>query len=384
MNQSRTLAVMAGNVVTTGLVVVFLSFRSDPWWLWVFPSGAMVAGNWWGRRFWQDFFADRLAGLGQLGLFLGLVAGICALDPQWLGVFWLTIGGGLLGLGGALTLPGFKFQEQPELITPDPIVNYPLRVNRLLSIIFGWVIWSIPEIPLGWRAPLTILMVTVGLTGLGDWQLAIIDKKLTIDFNGIISSSYRFDLDRFQRLLLVKLQEGGIAWLQLINLKEEVTLPIILLENGTPQGEMTELLSQRYPLARQSTTKDSLQMMGILLPQGIGVFTGLSCLILSTLIWSAIQLSDSPNLTWILGGSFLVAPLLAAMLFLSIVPGSIAPQRVTTLPPWELGTLLILINLVSSPDPAPLVLATIVFLGWGIGIYALHLVRVIPIISKLE
>ncbi len=384
MNQSRTLAVMAGNVVTTGLVVVFLSFRSDPWWVAVFPCVAMVAGNWWGRRFWQDFFADRLAGLGQLGLFLGLVAGICVLDPQWLGVFWLTIGGGLLGLGGALTLPGFKFQEQPELITPDPVVNYPLRVNRLLSIIFGWVIWSIPEIPLVWRAPLTILMVTVGLIGLGDWQLAIIDKKLTIDFNGIISSSYRFDLDRFQRLLLVKLQEGGIAWLQLINLKEEVTLPIILLENVSPHGEMTELLSQRYPLARQSTTRDSLQMMGILLPQAIGVFTGLSCLILGTLIWSAIQLSDSPNLTWILGGSFLVAPLLAAMLFLSIVPGSIAPQRVTTLPPWELGTLLILINLVSSPDPAPLVLATIVFLGWGVGIYALHLVRVIPITSKLE
>ncbi len=384
MNQSRTLAVMAGNVVTTGLVVVFLSFRSDPWWVVGFPCVAMVAGNWWGRRFWQDFFADRLAGLGQLGLFLGLVAGICALDPQWLGVFWLTIGGGLLGLGGALTLPGFKFQEQSELITPDPIVNYPLRVNRLLSIIFGWVIWSIPEIPLVWRAPLTILMVTVGLTGLGDWQLAIIDRKLTIDFNGIISSSYRFDLDRFQRLLLVKLQEGGIAWLQLINLKEEVTLPIILLENVSPHGEMTELLSQRYPLARQSTTKDSLQMMGILLPQAIGVFTGLSCLILGTLIWSAIQLSDSPNLTWILGGSFLVAPLLAAILFLSIVPGSIAPQRVTTLPPWELGTLLILINLVSSSDPAPLVLATIVFLGWGVGIYALHLVRVIPITSKLE
>ena len=384
MNQSRTLAVMAGNVVTTGLVVVFLSFRGDPWWVWCFPAVAMVAGNWWGRRFWQDFFADRLAGLGQLGLFLGLVAGICALDPQWLGVFWLTIGGGLLGLGGALTLPGFKFQEQPDLITPDPIVNYPLRVNRLLSIIFGWVIWSIPEIPLGWRAPLTILMVTVGLTGLGDWQLAIIDRKLTIDFNGIISSSYRFDLDRFQRLLLVKLQEGGIAWLQLINLKEEVTLPIILLENVSPHGEMTELLSQRYPLARQSTTRDSLQMMGILLPQAIGVFTGLSCLILGTLIWSAIRLSDSPNLTWILGGSFLVAPLLAPMLFLSIVPGSIAPQRVTTLPPWELGTLLILINLVSSPDPASLVLATIVFLGWGVGIYALHLVRVIPITSKLE
>jgi len=384
MNQSRTLAVMAGNVVTTGLVVVFLSFRSYPWWVVGFPCVAMVAGNWWGRRFWQDFFADRLAGLGQLGLFLGLVAGICTLDPQWLGVFWLTIGGGLLGLGGALTLPGFKFQEQPDLITPDPIVNYPLRVNRLLSIIFGWVIWSIPEIPLVWRAPLTILMVTVGLTGLGDWQLAIIDRKLTIDFNGIISSSYRFDLDRFQRLLLVKLQEGGIAWLQLINLKEEVTLPIILLENVSPHGEMTELLSQRYPLARQSTTRDSLQMMGILLPQAIGVFTGLSCLILGTLIWSAIQLSDSPNLTWILGGSFLVAPLLAATLFLSIVPGSIAPQRVTTLPPWELGTLLILINLVSSPDPAPLVLATIVFLGWGIGIYALHLVRVIPITSKLE
>ncbi len=378
MSQSHALQVMAGNVLTTGLLALLLSFRSEPWWMWLCLTGGLGAGWYLGKDFWRDFFTDRLAWLGQVSLFLGLVLGICSLDPLWLGGFWLTIGGGLLGLGGAL-YSGIKFQEAPALLSPDPLVHHPLRVNRLLSIVFGWLIWSIVEIPVSWRAPLTILFVTVGLVGLGNWQLGIVDKKLRIEFSGIINISYLFNLDRFQRLLLVKLQEGGIAWLQLTNINEEVTLPIILLEDNSLNDKMTETIRQRYPLISQSTTRDSLQMMSILLPQAIGVFAAITCLILGTILWSALKLPESPSLIWILGGCFLISPILACALFLLTVPGSIAPQKIGHFPPWELGILLIIVQLISSPNTVPLLLATIVFLSWGIGIYCLHLVRVIPI-----
>ncbi len=370
-------------MTTTGLLTLFLSFRGEPWLLWLFPLGSFVVGRYLGKHFWNNFFTDRLSFLGLLGLFLGLTLGLCYLDPLWLSTFWLTMGGGLVGLGGALT--GIKLPEHPDLITPDPLVQHPLRVNRLLSITVGWLTWSIPDIPIWWRAPLTIFLTTLGLIGLGNWHLEIKGKDLRLGFNGIISSFYRFNLDRFQRLMLVKLQEGGISWLQIANPREEITLPIILLETTANRGEIAEILSQHYPLARQTTTRDSLQMIGILLPQAMGVFAGISCLILGTILWSSVEIPESQSyyLTWILGGSFLLAPPLSSALFLAIVPGSIAPHAIYNSPPWELGALLILVNLANTTDVISLIISTIVFLSWGIGIYAFQLVRIIPIGSKL-
>lgn len=384
MNLSRSLAVMAGNVLTTGLLVLFLNFPRDSGLLWLFPVGALLLGRRYGNHLWRDFFTDRFSALGLGGLALGLILGLCYSDPLWLTIFWLTIGGGLLGLGWAL--PGLKLLSNSDLISPEPSVHYPIRVNRLLSILWGWLIWSIPSIPIGWRAPLAILFVTLGLMSVGNWQLGIEGKELTIGFKGVINISYQFNLDRFQRLLLVKLQEGGISWLQLTNPQEELTLPSILLESTVSKSDITDILSQRYPLARQVTTRDSLQMMGILLPQAMGVFAGISCLVLGTILWTIIRIPESQSyaITWLLGSSFILSPILASCLFLLVVPGSIPPPVIVSLPPWELGVIIILVYLFSQGDVMPLLLATIVFLSWGVGICMFQLVRLVPIISKLN
>lgn len=370
---------MAGNVITTAVLIFLLTSSALPWWLWFVPCGVGLLASRWGNLFWCHFFTDRLLPLGLLGLTLGLVLAVCQLDPLWLQVFWLVIGGGLLGLGIALPRSGITWERARDIITPDPVFHYPVRVSRLLTVVWGWLVWSLADIPLGWRAPLAVLFTTIGLAGVGNWRVEVVGKELTIEFAGIINSCYRFNLDRFQRLLLVKLQEGGVTWLQLANPREEVTLPLILLEMAANQGEMSEVLSQRYPFARQVATRDSLQMMGILLPQATGILAGLGCLVLGTFLWWSLEVSDSQAhvLTWLLGASFLLSPLLASWLFLVIVPGSIPPQSTFGLPPWELGMLFILINVITQPDT--LLLAAIVFLIWGVGIYLLQLVRLIPI-----
>ncbi|MFN3359872.1 MAG: hypothetical protein ACK421_00330 [Pseudanabaenaceae cyanobacterium] len=370
---------MAGNVIATALLVFLLTYRVLPWWLWLLPAVVALGVSRWGGVFWRYFFTDRLLPLGLLGLTLGLMFAVCQLDPLWLQVFWLGVGGGLLGLGLALPPSTTAWETVGDVITPDPAFQQPVRVSRLLTVVWGWLVWSLAVIPLSWRAPLAVLFTTVGLAGVGNWRVEVAGKELKIEFAGIIHSCYRFNLDRFQRLLLIKLQEGGVAWLQLANPSQEVTLPIILLETAANQGEMPDILSQRYPFARQVTTRDSLQMMGILLPQGTGILAGLGCLLLGTVLWWTIDVSNTepPVLTWLLGGSLLLSPLLASWLFLVIVPGSIPPQSPSGLPPWELGLLLILINVISQPDP--LLLVAIVFLVWGVGIYLLQLVRLIPI-----
>lgn len=98
MNLSRSLAVMAGNVFTTGLLVLFLSFPTDSGLLWLFPVGALLLGRRYGSHLWRDFFTDRFSALGLGGLSTGsnfgfvlfrsaVVRNFLAHDRRWLARF---------------------------------------------------------------------------------------------------------------------------------------------------------------------------------------------------------------------------------------------------------------------------------------------------------
>lgn len=346
------------------------------------------------------------------GLLFACVFGSLSLKPQWLNYYGGVLGGVWLGvillvyLGQTLILHCLWVLLSGILIglylncshrstglkvglgDDDRRLWQRLCHSFTISIAGWFVLTTVPWFGLaGLRHGLVLVLTIAGILEYHGWQIRISEQTLHLNFYGIwgTQAHYLIPLRQFNRLETVAMTEAqDIQWRQLLGYAHEVTFPLALELSQEDEQTMREAGS----LARHSSTRDSLELVHILLPQGAGIMAGFALVLLgSILLW--VWPADLPiDLMGLLLLSISLTSAYSARLVLSLVsPAHLYPEalaRTRLLLPWEWGGLLAMAVFFLAYNNHLPELAGL-GLGWftlALGITLLSLVRRTPIGTK--
>ena len=330
------------------------------------------------------------------------------------GTLWIVVGAGLLGistwLGLALTKPATEqelaaadrlsvitYSDRTVSVSPTSLGQQPRQFNSLVMLLFSVVFWTTLEGPNSVRTILAIAMAMAGLTGLSTWQIEVqpARKIFNLKFSGIwgLESAFTINLHAFSRLEVVKLREGDMSWMQLVGYNKDITLPSAVIGTAKTDGEseLGKALLDSCHLARHETTRDSIGLVGILLPQGAGILAGMAFVALG--LGGLLFMPAPPRLVLpgciMLMGVCLVSPVVARYILNLVAPASLIPdppRYVERLQAWEIGIALVIAFAVLKQAQGvavlPLLGLGVAWLCFGIGACILTLVRRTPIFSK--
>jgi hypothetical protein len=305
------------------------------------------------------------------------------------------------------------YSDQTALISPSAIGQQPRQFNSLVMIILGFFCWTMLDFPPNLRAIAAICLTSAGLTGFFTWQIQARspDKVLYMRFSGLwgMSSAYSINLRHFSTLSVVKLQESGgeISWMQLSGHNHEITMPLATTtaspvpsnQEELPQDDqLSQIIRDKFHLAKQETERDSLSLASVLLPQGAGILAGIAFITLGGLLLLIFplppKLLPESAIAWF--GVCLVSPAIAKFLLHLVAPNCLQSDRQSHtnnyLQSWQIGTAILLVSaFLSSPSSAkvislvtfnqtlPLVNLICGWLSITIGVCILSLVRRTPL-----
>jgi hypothetical protein len=327
---------------------------------------------------------------------------------------WLFVGAGLLGISTWLGLAIGKpiaesdlavsdrlsvitYGDRSVCISPASLSQQPRQFNSLIMLLLSVFFWTTLEGSSYIRTIVAISLAMAGLTGLSTWQILVQPQQrlLQMQFSGIwgLESIYTINLHAFSRIEVVKLREGDLSWMQLAGYSKDITLPSAVLGTGKTNGEseLGQALLTSCNLARHETTRDSLGLVGILLPQGAGVLAGIAFVAVG--LFSMLFLPSLPR-TGLSGcvmlmGACLISPVVARYVINLVAPASLmpdSPRHSDRLQAWEIGVALVTafaaLRNAQGVNVLPLLSLAGAWTCFGIGICILTLVRRTPIATK--
>ncbi|MEE3715993.1 hypothetical protein V2H45_04440 [Tumidithrix elongata RA019] len=296
------------------------------------------------------------------------------------------------------------YSDQTVLISPTSLTQQPRQFNSAVVLVLSLFFWTMVDLPIGIKAILAIAIAASGLTGFSVWQIHLqpLQHILSLRFSGLwgLQANYTIDLRTFSRLAVVKMQESGgeISWMQLSGNDTEITLPTAITANYVKtneedEDELGKALREKIQLARHDTTRDSLGLVGVLLPQGAGILAGISLLAIGAASLFLLPLPERMLLEGavILLGVCLLSPSIAWYALHLVAPNSLVPdtsRQVNHLQIWEIGAAFTLAAIVvpSSSQGTivlPLLFLACAWLSFGVGACILTLTRRTPIVNKI-
>lgn len=293
--------------------------------------------------------------------------------------------------------------DRTVLISPTALLQQPRQFNSVAILVFSLFFWTMVDLQIGVKAILAIAIAAAGLTGISIWQIYLYPQHriLALHFSGLwgLGANYTIDLRAFSRLALVKMQEssGEISWMQLTGNSLEITLPSAITTNFTrsdaDEDELGKVLREKVQLARHDTNRDSLGLIGVLLPQGAGILAGICLLAIGSV---SLFLLPMPAQNLLEGAVILLAvcllsPAIAWYILNLIAPNSLAPDRmppVNHIQVWEIGAAIaiaaVVLPLVTRAAYAlPLLFLACAWLSFGVGACILTLTRRTPIVNQI-
>jgi hypothetical protein len=299
------------------------------------------------------------------------------------------------------------YSDQTVLLSPTALTQQPRQFSGVVVLILSLFFWTMVDFSIGLKAFLTIAIAASGLTGTSTWQIHLQPQRriFALNFSGLwgLGANYTINLESFSRLAHVKMQESGgeISWMQLAGNSTEITLPSAITvsyskKHEDEEDELGKVLREKVQLARHDTTRDSLGLVGVLLPQGAGILAGLSLLVIGAIALFMLPLPERMMLegSVILLGVCLVSPAIARYALSLVAPSSLAPDRdrqVAGLQFWEIGAALA-IAAVTLPSftqgfaqgtAQPLLFLACSWLSFSVGACILTLTRRTPIVNKM-
>jgi hypothetical protein len=327
---------------------------------------------------------------------------------------WLFVGAGLLGistwLGLAIGKPiaeadlavsdrlsAIAYSDGSVCISPTSLSQQPRQFNSLIMLLLSVFFWTTLEGSGYIRTIVAISLAMAGLTGLSTWQILVQPQQrlLQMQFSGIwgLESTYTINLHAFSRLEVVKLREGDLSWMQLAGYSRDITLPSAVLGTGKTNGEseLGQALLHSCNLARHETTRDSLGLVGILLPQGAGILAGIAFIavgLFSMLFLPSLPRTALPGCVMLMGAC-LIAPVVARYVINLVAPASLmpdSPKYADRLQAWEIGAALVIafaaLRNAQGVNVLPLLSLAGAWTCFGIGVCILTLMRRTPIATK--
>ncbi|CAN1211796.1 hypothetical protein TUMEXPCC7403_16445 [Tumidithrix helvetica PCC 7403] len=296
------------------------------------------------------------------------------------------------------------YSDQTVLISPTSLTQQPRQFNSAVVLVLSLFFWTMVDLPIGIKAILAIAIAASGLTGLSTWQIHLqpLQHILSLRFSGLwgLQANYTIDLRTFSRLAVVKMQESGgeISWMQLSGNETEITLPTAITANyiktnDEDEDELGKALRDKVHLARHDTNRDSLGLVGVLLPQGAGILAGISLLVIGAASLFLLPLPERMPLEGavILLGICLLSPAIARSALNLVAPNILAPdasRQVNHLQIWEIGAALTIAAIIvpSSTQGTfvlPLLFLACAWLSFGVGACILTLTRRTPIVNTV-
>lgn len=357
-----------------------------------FPAGLQVAIAF----FWLVLVAllslkvDRTLKDGFIASFWAIAASAFLGISVWLGLVQTRPAAQQEG-AAADRLSTIVYSDKTVSVSPTSLAQQPRQSNSTILLLMGLWFWTAIDLPARIEEIMTIALVSAGLTGISTWQLQMYPAQnlLRLHFSGLwgLAATYTINLRSFSRLEIVKLREGELTWLQLSGYGYDITLPAAILGNFAKDGEANELektLSETCHLARHETSRDSLGMMGVLLPQGAGILTGIAALGLSIAIALLLPLPQDASLEGaiILVGTCLVSPTLAKCTLNLVAPNLLRPDPAVNsslADSWEIGIALISTAILLSDRAALIAILCSTWLSFCVGACILALIRRAPV-----
>lgn len=288
------------------------------------------------------------------------------------------------------------YSDQTVCVAPTSASQQPHQFSSLLMLMLSLYFWSMLDLPAGIKELSVISLAFVGLTGLTTWQMQLqpAQQLLYICFSGIcgLETNYVINLRSFSRLEVVKLQGSDLTWMQLSGHSQEIVLPSKVLGNpinADEHLEIVQVLLNNFRLARHETNSDSLELVGILLPQGAGILAGVTFLGLSILAMLLLPVATNIPLEGAIAllGICLISPTLAKYVLQLVAPSILAPNipaKTIHFQPWEMGAAIItavfaLHHHIGGEAILPFFVLCLTWLNFGIGACVLTFVQRTPI-----
>ena len=338
-----------------------------------------------------------------------LVGGLWSIEAAvLLGIFtWLSLWTGQSGSDSQTIteqdraasehLSVIAYSDRTVLISPNPRSNQPSQFNSMLLFGMGLFFWTMLDLPTGILEIAVIACSGIGLVGISTWQIQLQPQQqiMALNFTGLwdLQATYTINLRHFPRLQIVKLSEGDLTWVQLSGQSNELALPGAIIDSSTKKtddpSELAKILLKTCRLARHETSRDSLGLIGLLLPQGTGILAGVTFSIAAVLMLLLLPLPNNivAEGTALLIGTSMLCPALARWIFKLVAPTvmpSDPPIVLTHFQAWEIGTAIILSVITSSHHQKfGLIALSTAWISFGVGICILALVRRTPINIKI-
>jgi hypothetical protein len=360
---SHDLLVVLWGSIGTGVVCACVFFSLPLQSRWLNYYGACLGIAW--------IIVSVLSYSGQIVLLYCLYVGLCA------------------SIAGLYVNCSCRSSQAKTGLGTDDRQMWQRLCHSLMMCISSWLVltvdgdsnWS------EWRYGLAVILALWGILAYHGWQITIKDHTLYLYFYGIwgTQACYPLPLGQFNRLEAVTMMEAqDIQWWQLSGYSQEITLPLALELNPEEETAMRECGS----LARHSCTRDSLELVHILLPQGAGIMAGFVLVALGAVVLWTWQGSMPAYLLFLLLLSVGLLSGYGARLILCLVsPAHLYPEPIARqwlFLPWEWGGLLAIGVFFLSYGEHLLDLGGLA-LGWltlAWGVTLLSLVRRTPIGNK--
>lgn len=296
-----------------------------------------------------------------------------------------------------------SYSDQTVLIGPTALSQQPQQFNSFVLLVMGLFLWTMLNLFAGSVESMglppnvfeiaAIALTSMGLVGLSTWQIQIQpDQQLMhLLFTGLwgLQADYTINLRQFPRLQIVKMQEGDLTWVQLSGQNNDIALPGKIIGSSLKvdeDNELCQVLLRTCNLARHATSRDSLGLIGILLPQGAGILAGVSFFVVGLLMLLFLPLPKGMVAEGAIAliGVTMLSPFLARSILALVAPTMMSSDLPTALPhiyAWEVGTALIL-SVITLPHQTNLITLSFAWLSFSVGVCILSLVRSTPIIIK--
>jgi hypothetical protein len=284
------------------------------------------------------------------------------------------------------------YADQTLSLSPTALIQQPRQFSSLMTIILSLFLWTMVDLPVGVVEIMAIALACLGLTGLSTWQMHIDpeQRSLYMHFSGIwgMAASYTINIKNFSRLEIIKLKEGDLNWLQLVGNGTDLALPGVVSDythKNAESNQIAKTLLQSFNLARHETIRDSLELIGILLPQSAGMLAGVAFLGCGVAVLLLLPLPPRMPLEGLifLVSTCLLSPAIARSLLHLVAPNYLLPDAASCdLPPWQIGAAMMMTVVLLQPQTGGLANLGLAWLSCGIGSCILALSRRSPLVSQ--